>query len=142
MVETRKPFATLASLLCAHLTRIASILCADGSSFSGHVFRSEVAALVGNAHLLAALLLHARIVYPVSGIARVFEGARTQVELARCVFDALLLLSLSVATGYRSAARNLALSTRVNKLGENGTYWSAPQCYRIKDKETVYDIFL
>ena len=63
-------------------------------------------------------------------------------ELAGSVFDAFLLLPVSVAAGHWGVAGYLPLSARLDKLGENGAYWTASQCCCIKDYETVYDFFL
>src|SRR5690242_20432517 len=115
-----------ACFLCACLIGDPGIFCLYDADLNHHDVCCQVPIMDGNADLLADVHFHPGALHSASRLARICEGASTQMELDRSLRPADLLLPISGFTGNRRITCRLSPSQRNDELGEDCPYWTAP----------------
>src|SRR5689334_7603715 len=98
MVEAPESLAAPAGLLCAGLAGGAIPVCHSRAGSNSHVLPCQAAALACHADLCLALLFHSGCLPGCGGPARISQGARAKVELARGVYSHHGVFPISVAS--------------------------------------------
>src|SRR5579872_5238579 len=136
MEEAGEASATLAGYLCADVAGSAGVPGTLRTGLYCHVLPCQTAALVRDADIFAAILLHPGSFHRPGGLARISEGSSASLALARAIYSAAGLFPLPVAVKYWGVASSVPAHSRHIQLGKNRPHRATPQRSRARGATT------